>query len=101
MTGLISQPLRACSLPVIAIGTTGLPLCSASRPTPRLGEPSEPLRIRVPSGKITTACPRSSSASAVAIDSSSDSPRRIGKAPMQLRNQPVKGLWKSSRLATK
>ena len=36
-TGLIRQPLRACSEFVTAIGTTGLPLWSARRPTPRLG----------------------------------------------------------------
>jgi hypothetical protein len=52
---LIFQPRRACSLPVIAIGTTGAPLWSARRPTPRFGLPSEPERMRVPSGKITTA----------------------------------------------
>ncbi len=72
-TGLIFQPSRARSEPVTAIGTTGLPLSSASRPTPRLGCRSEPVRMRVPSGKITTACPRSRRASAVIIDSSSDS----------------------------
>ena len=57
--------------------------------------------MRVPSGKITTASPRSSSASAVSTDSSSDSPRRTGKAPMQLRSQPSSGLLNSSCLATK
>ena len=36
-TGRISQPRRACSVPVTAIGTTGAPLWSARRPTPRLG----------------------------------------------------------------
>ena len=61
-TGRMRQPRRACSLPVTAIGTTGAPLSSARRPTPRLGVPSEPVRMRVPSGKITTAWPRSSSA---------------------------------------
>ena len=55
-TGLILQPSRARSLPVIAIGTTGAPLSRASRPTPRFGGASEPARMRVPSGKITTAC---------------------------------------------
>ena len=38
---------------------------------------------------------------AVATASSSDSPRRIGNAPRQLRNQPTIRLWKSSRFATK
>ena len=101
LTGLIFQPSRARSEPVTAIGTTGFPLSSANRPTPRLGRCSEPVRIRVPSGNITTASPRSSSARAVATDSSSDSPRRTGKAPMQLRNQPISGFLKSSCLATK
>jgi hypothetical protein len=54
-TGLMSQPRRAFSELVTAIGTTGLPLWSAMRPTPRFGDPSEPVRMRVPSGKITTA----------------------------------------------
>ena len=57
--------------------------------------------MRVPSGKITTALPRSSSVSAVFIDSSSDSPRRTGKAPMQLRIQPSRGFLNISRLAMK
>ena len=86
---------------MIAIGTTGAPLWSASRPTPRFGLPSEPARMRVPSGKITTGSPRSSSASEVATDSSSDLPRRTGKAPMQFRIQPSSGLRNSSSLATK
>ncbi len=55
LTGLMRQPLRACSELVTAIGTTGMPLWSARRPTPRLGRASEPVVIRVPSGKITTA----------------------------------------------
>ena len=84
----MTHPRRARSLPVTATGTTGAPLSSARRPTPRLGRSTEPCLIRVPSGKITTASPRSSSASAVATDSSSDSPRRTGNAPRQLRNQP-------------
>ena len=100
-TGLMSQPRRACSEFVTAIGTTGLPLSSAMRPTPRFGDPSEPVRMRVPSGKITTAWPRSSSARAVSIDSSSDAPRLIGNAPRQLRIQPSAGFLNSSCLATK
>ena len=71
-TGLIRQPRRACSLPDTAIGTTGAPLCSATRPTPRCGRPSDPRLTRVPSGKITTASPRSRRASVVLVDSSSD-----------------------------
>ena len=59
------------------------------------------VRMRVPSGKITTASPRSSSMRAVFIDSSSDSPRRIGNAPRQLRNQPIRRFSNSSCLATK
>ena len=55
LTGLMIQPCRARSEPVTAIGTTGLPLSSANRPTPRFGRCSEPVRMRVPSGKITTA----------------------------------------------
>ena len=100
-TGLIRQPRRACSLPDTAIGTTGAPLSSASRPTPRRGRPSEPRLIRVPSAKITTASPRSRRARAVLVDSSSDSPRLTGNAPRQLRSQPTNGLRKISCLAMK
>ena len=57
--------------------------------------------MRVPSGKITMGLPLSSSASAVAIDSSSEAPRLIGKAPRQFRSQPRIGFLNSSRLATK
>ena len=101
LTGLIRQPLRACSEPVTAIGTTGLPLWRARRPTPRFGRASEPVRMRVPSGKITMAWPRSSRARAVSMDSSSDSPRLIGKAPRQFRIQPSIGFLNSSCFATK
>ena len=54
-----------------------------------------------PRGRSRRRWPRSSSASAVFTDSSSDSPRRTGKAPMQLRNQPISRLRNSSCLATK
>ncbi len=100
-TGLIRQPRRARSLPVTATGTTGAPLSSASRPTPLCGRPSEPRLMRVPSGKITTTSPRSNSARAVFIDSSSDSPRRRGNAPRQLSSQPTNGLRKISCFAMK
>ncbi len=50
--------LRIDSVPITATGTTGAPLSSASRPTPRLARPSEPGRTRVPSGKISTMSPR-------------------------------------------
>ena len=43
-------------------------------PTPRFGVASEPVRIRVPSGKMQTVPPRSSTIRAVFIASSSDSP---------------------------
>ena len=76
-------------------------LCRARRPTPRLGVPSDPVRIRVPSGKMTTAWPRSRSIMDVLTDSSSASPRLTGKAPRQLRNQPTSRYLNSSRLATK
>ena len=39
-------------------GTTGAPVSSARRPTPRLGQPGGPGRVRVPSGKISTTSPR-------------------------------------------
>ena len=80
-TGRIHQPRRARSLPCTVTGTTGAPLSSARRPTPRFGLARAPDLIRVPSGKIITTSPRARICSAVSIDSSSDSPRRIGNAP--------------------
>ena len=38
--GRIRQPLRTASVPITATGTTGAPVSSARRPTPRLGLPS-------------------------------------------------------------
>jgi hypothetical protein len=100
LCGRMRQPSRTASVPKIATGTTGAPVSSASRPTPRLGRPSDPGRMRVPSGKISTASPRSRIALAVASMSASPWPRRTGKAPSALRNQAV-SLWRnSSSLAT-
>ncbi len=65
LRGRMRQPLRIASVPIIATGTTGAPVSSASRPTPRLGLPSAPGRMRVPSGKISTGSPRSRIAFAV------------------------------------
>jgi hypothetical protein len=87
-------------VPITATGITGAPVCSASRPTPRFGCASEPVRIRVPSGKMQIVPPRSSTMRAVFIASSSDSPRRIGKAPTRQRNQPCQRFSNSSTLAT-
>ena len=44
LRGRIRQPLRMSSVPMIAIGTTGAPVSSASRPTPapRLAERARP-----------------------------------------------------------
>ena len=99
--GRMMKPRRARSVPITATGTTGAPVSSARRPTPRFGSPREPRRMRVPSGKIITASPRSTSWRAVSIASSSDSPRRIGNAPSEFRNQPIQRFSNSSRLATK
>ena len=74
-----------------ATGTTGAPVSSARRPTPRLGRPSAPGRMRVPSGKISTMSPRARIARAVAIDSWSDAPRSIGNAPSALSSHETTG----------
>ena len=100
LCGRIRQPLRIASVPIIATGTTVAPVSSASRPTPRLGLPSAPGRVRVPSGNIRTASPRSRIAFAVSIMSASAAPRRTGNAPSALISQPTKGMWKISSLAT-
>ena len=100
-TGRTRQPRRARSLPNTAIGTTGAPVSSARRPTPLFGAPSEPLRMRVPSGNTTTTFPCSTSSRAVSIASSSDSPRRTGKAPQELRIQLRKRPLNISCLAMK
>ena len=72
LRGRMRQPRRTCSEPWTAIGSTAAPVSSASRPTPRFGRPSEPVLIRVPSGKMTTVPPRSTTIRAVSIAVSSD-----------------------------
>ena len=94
------MPLRIASVPLIATGTTVAPVSSASRPTPRLGLPSAPGRMRVPSGKISTGSPRLRIAFAVSIMSASAAPRRTGNAPSEHRNQPSSRNLNSSSLAT-
>ena len=101
LCGRKMNPLRTASLPKTATGTTGAPVSSASRPTPRFGGPRAPVRIRVPSGKITTASPRARIAFEVATASSSDSPRLTGKAPSAFRSHACQRFSKSSCLATK
>ena len=94
------QPLRTSSVPFIATGTTGAPVSSARRPTPRLGRPSAPGRVRVPSGKISTQSPRARIAFAVSSMSVSAAPRLTGNAPSELRNHATTRLRNSSSLAT-
>jgi hypothetical protein len=65
LCGRMRHFLRMFSVPMTATGTTGAPVSSARRPTPRFGRPSEPGRMRVPSGKIRTASPRARIAFAV------------------------------------
>ena len=100
LCGRTRQPLRIASVPMMATGTTGAPVSSARRPTPRRGRPSAPGRMRVPSGKIRTASPRARIALAVSIISVSLAPRRTGKAPRLFSSQPVKRRLNSSSLAT-
>ena len=54
------------------------PVSSARRPKPRFGRPREPVRMRVPSGKMQTTPPRLSTSREVISVSSSDCPRRTG-----------------------
>jgi hypothetical protein len=102
LCGRIRHPRRTASVPITAIGTTGAPVSSASRPIPRFGRPSAPGRVRVPSGNIRTMSPRSRIARAVAIDSRSDAPRSMGNAPSELSSHETIG-WNanSSFFATK
>ena len=100
LCGRTRQPLRIASVPMMATGTTGAPVSSASRPTPRRGRPSAPGRMRVPSTKIRTTSPRARIALAVSIMSASPAPRRTGNAPRLFSNQAVKRLVNSSSLAT-
>ena len=100
LCGRKRQPLRTSSVPITATGTTGAPVSSARRPTPRLGLPSAPGRMRVPSANISTASPRSRIAFAVASMSWSPVPRTTGNAPSELRIQPTNRYLKSSSLAT-
>ena len=76
--GRIFQPRRTCSVPWTATGRTAAPVSSARRPKPRFGRPSEPVRCRVPSGKMQIAPPRSSTSREVTSVWSSDWPRRTG-----------------------
>ena len=100
LCGRNRQPRRIASVPMTATGTTGAPVSSARRPTPRRGRPSAPGRMRVPSGNISTESPRSRIALAVASMSLSPAPRRTGKAPSAFSHQPTKRLRNSSSLAT-
>jgi hypothetical protein len=100
LCGRMRQPLRIASVPLMATGTTGAPVSSASRPTPRLGLPSAPGRMRVPSGKISTGSPRWRIAFAVSTMSVSAAPRRTGKAPSEEMNQPNSRFLNNSCLAT-
>ena len=88
LCGRMRQPRRIASVPMMATGTTGTPVSSARRPTPRRGRPSEPGRMRVPSGKIRTLSPRARIARAVSSMSWSPVPRSTGKAPSALSSQP-------------
>ena len=98
--GRMRQPRRTASVPITATGTTGAPLSSASRPTPRRGWPSEPGRTRVPSGKMRTQSPRARTSRAVSNASSSPAPRSTGNAPSAFSTQPCQRRTNSSFLAT-
>ena len=67
---------------MIATGTIGAPLSSASRPIPRRGlDESSPVRERPPSAYMAITSPRSRIVTAVVKASSSAKPRRTGKTP--------------------
>ncbi len=100
LCGRMKKPLRTASVPITATGTTGAPVSSTSRPTPRLGLPSVPGRMRVPSGNIRIESPRSRIALAVSSISWSEAPRSTGKAPSAFSSQATKRLANSSFLAT-
>ena len=101
LRGRNRHPLRMSSVPMIAIGTTGAPVSSASRPTPRRGLPSGPGRVRVPSGNISTISPRPRMIFAVSIVSWSPTPRATGNAPSAFSTQLSSRLYvNSSCLAT-
>ena len=87
--GFGNGPRNSASDPVIAAGTIGAPSSSASRPAPRLGWPSSSgSRMRVPSGKSARRPPWRSTVRAVSSASSSDEPRRTGKAPSRTSSLP-------------
>ena len=94
LCGRMRQPLRTASEPMMATGTTGAPVSSARRPTPRFGRPSAPGRVRVPSGKMRTPSPRSRIALVVAIASWSPPSRSIGYAPRRASSQAAGRLMK-------
>ena len=83
--GRIFQPRRTCSVPWTATGRTAAPVSSARRPKPRFGLASDPVRCRVPSGKMQIAPPRSSTSREVTRVCSSDWPAadRVGAEPVE------------------
>jgi hypothetical protein len=100
LCGRIRQPLRTASVPITAIGTTGAPVSSASRPTPRFGRPSAPGRTRVPSANIRTESPRARIALAVSSMSWSPARRTTGNAPSDDSSHATSRCLNSSCLAT-
>jgi hypothetical protein len=92
---------RTRSDPTTHAGTTVAPVSIASRNAPRFGAARPPQRSRVPSGKITSTPPPSSTCRAVSIASGSDSPRRTGKHPQRDTYQPERGRANSSALPMK
>ena len=87
--GLGTGPANSLSVPVIAHGTIGAPVSSASRPAPRLGAPSPSgSRTRVPSGNSASSPPWRRITRAVSRASWSAWPRRTGKAPRRMRMRP-------------
>jgi hypothetical protein len=100
LCGRMRQPLRTASVPNTATGTTGAPVSSARRPTPRFGRPSAPGRMRVPSANISTESPRSRIAFAVASMSWSPAPRTTGNAPSEFSSQAMSRCLNSSCFAT-
>ena len=61
-------------------GRTGTRACTATSPTPALNGAISPVRLRVPSGKITTRQPSASNPSTARMDSAPRPIRRKGTA---------------------
>ncbi len=105
MPGRTLKPEAGSTLPEpsIAIGTIGTPACNATWNAPPLNGPTEPSRLRVPSGNAHRLSPARTSATTPCRRwaASRAWPRSMNTMPMARAYQPMNGTLASSCLITK